>query len=220
MSIRILYWLLLGAPVFSAQNSIRSFYGVCVNNAVETVLSHEKGIETGNARAFGFYLEAGLQKLLDSNYVLEVSIRYGRENSNFEVLEKSTGATRYYYFSNRTLCIQFSPGLVISPRQKLFLTTGLARFYRSNVHGEGTQITGRQFIYARNLNDDAFDLRLGLKWQIRAAAKKRLCFEAGIEASLLQYHGEIEIKNAYNTLPSEFYTVNYNMAVFHFGVRF
>lgn len=224
MRISFLYLIFFFLPLlFQAQSRIRPVYGFYMNNSLEHITSRSPELKTYNARALGFYFNLGLQKELDSVFVIQASLRYGRERSSFEVYRNGVILKDYYYFSNQTLILFLSPGLSVNKRQKLFLTLGAGRFYQSNVGGSGVKATGfgqRSYTYAIHLNRNSMDYRLGLKWQVKPGVSKKINFEIGAETSWLQHQSIIEVTSSYNNQPGEFYKLNFSMILVYVGINF
>lgn len=215
--------LFLSPALLQAQYPARLLYGFAVNNNVEHVVTIDPSLKTYNARALGFYWSLGLQKQTDSVFVFQTSLRYGRERSSFEVWQNGVMARDYYYYSNRTLMLFFSPGLVINKRQKLFLTIGAGRFYQSDTGGGGVRAgrgSQRTYTYALHLNRNSWDYRLGLKWQIKPNPLKKINFEIGTEISWLEHQSLIEIDNGYNNQTPEQLQLNYTVMIFYLAVGF
>lgn len=218
--LQLFFFLPLLCP---AQSRIRPLYGFNANNGIEHVVNKSPELKTNNARALGFYFHLGLQKEIDSMFVLQACIRYGHEKSRFEVYRNGILIKDHYYFLNRTIVLFFSPGLVITKRQKLFLTVGLGGFYPSNASGSGstaTRFTQRSYTYAIHLNRNLMDYRLGLKWQIKPNPRKKLNVEFGTETSWVEHQSFIEIRSGNNNSAPEFYKLNFSVLLLSLGITF
>jgi hypothetical protein len=216
----LIYFYFIYSHLYQAQLKIKPVYGANLNNLVERITYKDMALEANNKRGLGFYLHLGLQSEIDSVFVLQTSLRYGREISNFEVFRNGSLLYETYYFSNRTLTFFLSPGIIINKKQKLFLNLGITRFYQSNVGGGGQRSNGNAYTYAIHLNRDDWDYRLGLKWQVKPWANKKLNFEIGAEASFMEQRSIIEIKSSYNNQPSELYRLSYSNLLIYFGISF
>lgn len=206
-----------------SQARIWPLYGFNVNNGIEHVVNKSPELKTDNARALGFYFHLGLQKEIDSMFVLQACIRYGQEKSRFEVYRNGILIKDHYYFLNRTIMLFFSPGLVVTKRQKLFLTMGLGGFYPSNVSGSGstaTRFTQRSYTYAVRLNRNLMDYRLGLKWQVKPNPRKKLNVEFGTETSWIEHQSIIEITSGYNNSVPELHKLNFSVLLVYLGITF
>lgn len=215
--------IFLSSATYYSQNKVRAFYGFAINNSIETVVTKYPDLEASNARALGFYYTLGLLKQFDSVFVCQTYLRYGREKSSFEIDRNGVPLKDLYYFSNKTLMVFLSPGLVIDKHHKLFLTLGAGRFYQSDVGGSGVMANGfgqRSYIYAVHLNRNSMDCRLGLKWQVKPYPLKKLNFELGAEASWLYHRSLVEIKSGYNNQPPESYPLNFSVLLFYIGFNF
>src|SRR5207253_8497093 len=94
---------------------------------------------------------------------------------------------QYYHLRNNTLALSFSPGLILAPNHRIYLTLNLVRVFSSYVEGGGvtqTRKSGYQYTYGRNLIDDTWDLRPGIKYQFKPFHKKHFAAEIGFEPSL------------------------------------
>lgn len=216
----LIYSYLICPFLHQAQFRITPVYGVNMNNLIERATYKDQSFEANNKLALGYYLHLGAQTEIDSIFVLQTSLRYGRERSNFEVYRNGSLLYETYYFSNRTLTFFVSPGLIINKRQKLFLNLGITRFYQSNVAGGGQSTGGGSYTYATHLNRDDWDYRLGLKWQVKPWPTKKINFELGAEASLMEQRSIIEVKSSYNNQPSELYKLSYSSLLLYFGISF
>lgn len=205
-----------------AQKKNSFTYGAAINNCYEEMVSKDPGIELSNARAIGFYLNAGWQTLIDSNFIIYTGLRFGSEKSLFAVKRNGTRLDDDYFFSNHTLMLIFAPGLILNARQRIFVTTGIGRFYQMNDGGSGVRdgIRHRSYTYAEKSTLNSFDYRLGLKWQLKMFQDKKPLIELGVETSNIQHQGTIAIETGYNNRPKDLYRIRYNVLIFYLGFMF
>lgn len=205
-----------------AQKKNSFTYGFAVNSCFEEVIAKDPGIELSNARAIGFYLNAGWQTLVDSNFIIYTGLRFGTEKSLFAVERNGTRLDDNYIFSNHTLMLIFAPGLILTSKQRLFVTSAIGRFYQMNDGGSGVRDGRRRrsYTYAEKSTVNSFDYRLGIKWQLKMVGAKKPVIEFGVETSNIQHQGTIAIDTGYNNRPKDSYRIRYNVVIFYLGFMF
>jgi len=219
IKIYLSFVILFYACLSFAQKKNSFIYGAAINSCLEEVESNDPAITLSDSRALGIFVTAGWQKLIDSNYVIHTSLRYGVERSLFNVKRNGTPLQERYYFSNQSLMLIVAPGLIINNRQRIFVTLGIGRFYQNGGGGGGVR-AGRAYTYIQKNELNAFDYRLGLKWQLKLLKDKQTRMELGVETSDIQRQGFIVVNSTYNNRPNSAYKVAYNVLIFYLGLMF
>lgn len=182
----------------------------------------DKQVDAKGRNAIGYYLNLGLKKEFGS-FEYYLGMRWGRESSSFNVFLDKSVEYRNYRFENNSFTFLFAPGVIINRHNKLFLTLGLARVYKSGVTGGGdfSNNSGNYtYQYGDNLVPDCWNFREGIKWQIKPSVNKKVAFELGLEIPILYYKAMLRVPNSNYFLPAAEYNLSYHMNLLYLGMVF
>jgi hypothetical protein len=204
-----------------SQSKLKPFYGVYLNNGFTEPLPSEDARGTKGLRAISYYLSAGAVAGIDSFFVCSAALRFGTERSRIEK-ELAPDNYSYYHLRNNTLALCVAPGLVLHPNHRIFLTLSIVRIFSSYVEGGGitqTRNSGYQFTYGKDLMDDRWDFRPGIKYQFKPFRAKHFAAEIGFEPSFVRRQVLLP-KKLISGSTSEFYEVSYDYSVLYFGITY
>ena len=197
-------------------------YGFAVNDGRGKQLKRDNQVDAKGRNALGYYLNFGLKKEA-GNFEYYLGMRWGKENSNFKVYLDKSLEYRHFRFGNNSFTFIFSPGVVLNRHNKLFLTLGLARVFKSSITGGGdfSYNSGNYtYQYGDNQVRDCWNFREGIKWQIRPSLNKKMAFELGLEVPVLYYKAILRVPNSNYFLPAAEYHLSYHLNLLYLGMVF